>query len=391
MRFRAYGCACALAALVLAGCDSTPRVENVSPDADLTATATTPARQLSDGMITTTIQSKYFVSADVKAHRIDVDTDAGVVTLRGNVDTDAERKAAEQIARGVDGVARVENKLAVRPSGGGRADAPDTTAFNRDRTPAWITAKVQSQFFLNPELKPWRIDVDTSSSGVVTLSGKIDSEDDRAEALRIARSTEGVTRVNDNLRIEAQTAATTGTARERARDAGREAKEAASRAGDKIEDGWITMKIQAKYFVDDDVRARNVDVETKDGMVTLKGSVQSEGERQQAVSIARNTDGVTMVHDNLVVDRGVSNASRDTSPRGTAGAKVEDAWITMKVQSKYFIHDEIKSRDVDVDTQNGVVTLRGTVPSQTAKNAAEVIAQDTDGVMKVVNNLKVGS
>ena len=123
-------------------------------------------------------------------------------------------------------------------------------------------------------------------------------------------------------------------------------------------------------------------------MVTLKGSVESEGERQQALSIARSTDGVTMVHDNLVVDRGAGQS------RGGAGTRrrdnpVDDAWITMKVQSKYFIHDEIKSRTVDVDTKNGIVTLKGSVPSDVAKHAAEVIAQDTEGVSKVVNNLKI--
>jgi hyperosmotically inducible periplasmic protein len=61
----------------------------------------------------------------------------------------------------------------------------------------------------------------------------------------------------------------------------------------------------------------------------------------------------------------------------------------MKIQSKYFIHDEIKSRKVDVDTKNGIVTLRGSVPSDAAKQAAELIAHDTDGVVKVVNNLTV--
>lgn len=91
MRFRAYGCAWALAGLFLAACDTTPRVENVAPGPDATATTTTPAGQRNDGLITTIIQSKYFVSGDVKAHRIDVDTNDGVVTLKGSVDTDAER------------------------------------------------------------------------------------------------------------------------------------------------------------------------------------------------------------------------------------------------------------------------------------------------------------
>ena len=88
-----------------------------------------------------------------------------------------------------------------------------------------------------------------------------------------------------------------------------------------------------------------------------------------------------MVHDSLVVDREIRSSRTDSA--------IDDAWITMKIQSKYFIHDEIKSRKVDVDTKNGVVTLKGSVPSDVAKRAAEVIAQDTDGVTKVVNTLTV--
>jgi osmotically-inducible protein OsmY len=400
MRFLAHGSAFALAALVLAACDSTPRVDN-SPNPDATTAADTAARPKSDALITTEIQSKYFASPAVKAYRIDVDTNDGVVTLSGTVERDEERGAAEQIARGVNGVSRVDNRLTIRPSGdsrtaGSQHHAPDATDIRRDgRSPGWITSKIQSQYYLNPELKPWRIDVDTSPTGVVTLSGSVDSEGDRTEAVRIARATEGVSRVNDNLRIRPQAVATTGAVKDSTavkddgRDIANQAKGAARDAGDKVEDGWITMKIQSKYFVDDDVRARNIDVDTKDGMVTLKGSVQSEGERQQAVSIARSTEGVTMVHDNLVIDRGTSNARRDSSPRGSADGAIDDAWITMKVQSKFFIHDEIKSRTVDVDTKKGVVTLNGSVPSDTARHAAEVIAKDTDGVSRVVNNLKV--
>jgi osmotically-inducible protein OsmY len=374
---RCYGCAAALAALVLAGCDRPQRAHN-PPE---TSTTGTVERHASDSLITARIQAKYFAAPDVKAHRIDVDTNGGLVTLEGTVDTDAQRQTAGDLARSVEGVTRVENELLVRPAGDGAADAPrhhaqDGPASARGRTPAWITAKIQSQYYLNPELKPWRIDVDTSSSGAVTLGGRVESEADRAEAVRIARATEGVAMVNDNLRVQRESVATSG----RKETAGRS-------AADAIDDSWITTKVQSKFFLDDEVRARNIDVDTRDGMVTLKGTVGSEGERQQAVSIARATDGVTMVHDNLVVERG-AGGTRGAGPRPRDTA-VDDAWITMKIQSKYFIHDEIKSRAVDVDTNNGVVTLKGSVPSEIARNAAEVIAHETDGVAKVVNHLKV--
>lgn len=390
MRFGVYACGAALVTLVLAGCDRAPRTDTASATSD-----TSIDRRQPDPLITGRIQAKYFASPDVKAHRIDVDTKNGIVTLEGTVDTEGQREAAAALARGVDGVTRVENNLLVRAAAHTAADtprhhSPDASLPARQgHTPAWVTAKIQSQYYLNPELKPWRIDVDTSSSSAVTLSGTVDSDSDRTEAVRIARATEGVTGVDNNLRVEPQGVATTGAIKDTAavkndaREIQADARSAARTAAVAVDDSWITMKIQSKFFVDDDVRARAIDVDTKDGMVTLKGSVESEGERHQALSIARSTDGVRMVHDNLVV-----NSRRASSPR-PGGNRVDDAWITMKIQSKYFIHDEIKSRKVDVDTKNGVVTLKGSVPSDVAKGAAAVIAQDTDGVSKVVNQLKI--
>ena len=390
MRFGVYACGAALVTLVLAGCDRAPRTDTASATSD-----TSIDRRQPDPLITGRIQAKYFASPDVKAHRIDVDTKNGIVTLEGTVDTEGQREAAAALARGVDGVTRVENNLLVRAAAHTAADtprhhSPDASLPARQgHTPAWVTAKIQSQYYLNPELKPWRIDVDTSSSSAVTLSGTVDSDSDRTQAVRIARATEGVTGVDNNLRVEPQGVATTGAIKDTAavkndaREIQADARSAARTAAVAVDDSWITMKIQSKFFVDDDVRARAIDVDTKDGMVTLKGSVESEGERHQALSIARSTDGVRMVHDNLVV-----NSRRASSPR-PGGNRVDDAWITMKIQSKYFIHDEIKSRKVDVDTKNGVVTLKGSVPSDVAKGAAAVIAQDTDGVSKVVNQLKI--
>ena len=392
MRLRVYCCAGALSLLAVAGCDRPPRQEGVATGTDTTAPATAD-QQHSDPLITARIQAKYFASPDVKAHRIDVDTRNGLVKLEGTVDSEAQRDAAASIARTVDGVTRVENKLLVRAADTA-ADAPrhhaaDPAAPMRGgRTPAWITAKIQSQYYLTPTLKPWRIDVDTSSSGAVTLSGTVDSDADRGEAVKIARATEGVTAVNDGLRVQPQGVATTGTVKDTtdvkndAREIKDDARSAARQTAEAVDDSWITTKIQSKFFLDDDVRARTIDVDTKNGTVTLKGSVESEGERQHALSIARSTDGVTMVHDSLAVDRA---PSRKQGPDNA----IDDAWITMKIQSKYFVHDEIKSRKVDVDTRKGVVTLNGSVPSATAKGAAEVIAKDTDGVSRVINQLKI--
>ena len=90
---------------------------------------------------------------------------------------------------------------------------------------------------------------------------------------------------------------------ERARDAGAEIGERTAQAADAtrraINDGALTSKIKAKMALDDSVKALQIDVDTKAGVVTLTGAVRSEAERQRAVALARETQGVTQVVDRL--------------------------------------------------------------------------------------------
>jgi BON domain len=92
----------------------------------------------------------------------------------------------------------------------------------------------------------------------------------------------------------------------KARDAGAKIGErvatAANAAGELIEDGQLTAKIKSKMTLDDLVQARTINVDTKDGVVTIKGRVRTEAERQRAVQLARETAGVKTVVDRLVVE-----------------------------------------------------------------------------------------
>ena len=97
-----------------------------------------------------------------------------------------------------------------------------------------------------------------------------------------------------------------------ARDAGDAARQAGATARDKtaqaadatmraIEDGRLTTKIKAKMALDDTVNALDLNVDTKDGVVTVMGEVRSEAERQRALALARETAGVAKVIDQLRV------------------------------------------------------------------------------------------
>jgi hypothetical protein len=95
--------------------------------------------------------------------------------------------------------------------------------------------------------------------------------------------------------------------------------------------------------------------------------------------------------------RADQDRARGAATTGTTGSVASDeepgagpdATITMKIQAKYAGDDVVKGRNIDVDTENGVVTLKGSVDSRRERDAAEQIARETDNVKRVVNELKV--
>src|SRR5688572_11035763 len=90
-------------------------------------------------------------------------------------------------------------------------------------------------------------------------------------------------------------------AREAGAEIGERAAVAAARVSESLEEGSLTAKIKAKMVLDDLVKARAINVTTDGTAVTLAGTVHSPQERDRALTLARETNGVTKVVDQLVV------------------------------------------------------------------------------------------
>jgi hyperosmotically inducible periplasmic protein len=75
----------------------------------------------------------------------------------------------------------------------------------------------------------------------------------------------------------------------------------AHKAGDKLQESALTAKIKAKMALDDHVKARAINVDAAGSVVTLTGVVVSADERQRAVRLADDTEGVTRVVDRLQI------------------------------------------------------------------------------------------
>jgi hyperosmotically inducible protein len=346
-------------------CDRPSQTVDRQPAAEATDASKTP---VGDSWITTKIEAQYFADADVKARYIDVTTMNGTVMLDGRVDSERARQKAVEIAQKTDGVTKVDDSLEVGPA----PASSGSTGLAEQASRSWITTKVEAQYFTDPDVKGRNIDV-TMANGVVTLSGTVDNEAVRRRAIEIARSTDGVRDVEDHLRIEAE--------------GGPRADSRRAETDRQLSDGDIADRIEAKYYRDENVGGNDIDVSASGGVVTLNGTVDTEGERRRAVMIAKRSAGVKDVKDELKVESRVATSGR--SAKGTdLGNQIEDAWITTKIQSKFFVDDEVEG-DINVTTKKGVVTLTGVAKNPEARRQAEVIARETDGVTRVVNGMSV--
>jgi hyperosmotically inducible periplasmic protein len=169
------------------------------------ATAMTAACSTSDAGITSAVKSKLAADDTVKANRIDVDTKDKVVTLRGEVDSAAAKNRAVELARATDGVRDVVDVLALAP-----AAAPTSGVGERapDRNEPLtgdpgITAAVKTKMLADTTVSGLKIDVDTTD-GVVVLAGNVASAAEKRRAIEIARETDGVKSVKDQLKIVKQ-------------------------------------------------------------------------------------------------------------------------------------------------------------------------------------------
>jgi osmotically-inducible protein OsmY len=200
-------------------------------------------------------------------------------------------------------------------------------------------------------------------------------------------------------------------AKRQARETSQDVKSAATKTGNAIGDSWITLKIHSQFVPEDALKNSDIDVDTKKGVVLLNGTVTTEAGRARAVAIAKATDGVNSVTDNLRIAAGsdMTTAARDAGAKaadrtkeaardtrdaakettGTTGTAVSDGWLKSKIAAQFVTEDSLDKSDIDIDISKGAVTLNGAVRTTAAKDRATAIVKATDGVKGVRNNLKV--
>lgn len=299
--------------------------------------------ELTDETISDKIDDELRFDRGVTSSKIDVHTSRGIVTLTGEVNNLLAKERAVRIAQTVKGVRTVVDRIEVNPS--------------EARSDVEIQKDIEAAFVNNPATDSYEISASVHS-GQVTLTGVVDSYQERELVKTVAKSVRGVTAIDDQIEVDFKTERSDN-------EIAQEIKEALS---------WDAR-------VDDDL----IDVRVNDGKVVLSGIVGSAAEKRLAETSAW-VAGVTMVD---VAELSVENWTRDDKLRTNKYAAKTKGDLQEAVKDALRSDPRVFSFKVDVDVTGSIVTLRGTVNSLRTKRAAGEDARNTVGVSYVSNRLKV--
>ena len=210
-----------------------------APQATTTAT---------DQTLDTRIEIRIHAST-LKKYDIDIAVKDAVATLTGTVATEAERRKAAQLAT-VPGIARVDNQLVVHMASGPNAKG---------------------------------------------TAGTVERKSDKAAE----KTKEGVDKAVDKTKEGGEKA--WDKTKEGAGVVADKTKEGLSKTGELITDGWITTRVKSKFIGEDLLKESDINVDVKDHVVTLSGTVLSGAGRARAIAQAKEVEGVHQVVDRITI------------------------------------------------------------------------------------------
>jgi osmotically-inducible protein OsmY len=158
----------------------------------------------------------------------------------------------------------------------------------------------------------------------------------------------------------------------------------------KPSDSALKDRIEYRLETNPIVDMYDIKVKVDNGSARLTGTVATAAQKAEAARLAK-IDGISNVQNDVVVDKDADRSLADRAKAGLAktGETITDAWITTKVKWFFVGEELLKGRDINVDTDNHVVTLKGTVTSVAGRNRAVTLAKRTSGVHRVVDQLTV--
>lgn len=299
---------------------------------------------VTDKNICAAVEDCIFFDKAVPYDRVDVTCSDGIVTLTGETNNILAKQRASRLSETVKGVRAVVNRIEIKPSA--------------DRSAADIRKDVEAALLADPATDSYEITTRADDKGHVTLTGTVESWQEKQLTEKVAMGVRGVTGITDNVRVNYTT--------------DRPDHEIKPEIEEALE--WNTLVDHAL-----------IDVAVDEGKVRLTGTVGSAAEKRQARWDAW-VAGVTDVDDTGLK---VRSWARDEEQRKTQYVAKSESAIRDAVNDANLYDPRVNSFNVTPSVTGAAVTLRGTVDNVKAKHAAGENARNTVGVARVVNRLKV--
>lgn len=146
-----------------------------------------------------------------------------------------------------------------------------------------------------------------------------------------------------------------------------------------ISDSWITSKVKLRLIFEPGIAPLAMNVDTRDGVVTLFGSISTQDGKLAAGAEAAKVDGV----------QGVQNELQVVATTAAKRVEESDGEIRDSVQQRISERAALEGDNIDVEVANGVVRLSGSVEQSGDRMIALSLARSTEGVRSVVDGLRV--
>ncbi len=181
---------------------------------------------------------------------------------------------------------------------------------------------------------------------------------------------------------------------------------------DKLSDSDLSTLVRSKLNDDPALAAADLSVsaDAEENSVVLSGTLSSEALRAKAIELAQSARPGLYVTEQIELEpRELARSDytqQDTRAEGSEakeaesigkskeagesiGKSMDDAWIHTKIAARLIGNSSTPARKIHVDVVKGTVTLSGTVATDEERREAERVASETDGVMRVIDNLKI--
>ncbi|EPJ8757922.1 TPA: BON domain-containing protein [Pseudomonas putida] len=242
-----------------------------------------------------------------------------------------------------------------------------TPAFADPVKDARLEGALQTALSLNRMLNPFRIKVEVDGKQA-RLAGEVENEVERQLAEDVARATRGIEQVENQLQVNAQLVERPLELRAYAQ---------------RLEDATLAAVIRARLLWSRTTEKAPIEVQSSDGVVTLRGRVDSAEAKELAGVVARTTDGVHLVNNLVSLDTAAMAKAREMPVGAPTGPQPSDSWIIDKIQNSYRFSRNLDGLNLKVASEAGMVRLSGEVVSAEQKTIAVEIARQIIGVRGV--------